>query len=382
MAIRSKIRDWIFPSKGDTFDVSYDYLLSFFNSLDSEFGGISSFLFDYELKYFFGSELDKDRQRGNEGDFALMTKTGDVLLWTGGQWTTVNKIGRLPKVNSRDPRASDILRYDEGDSWINSTSGGVFKFIGKVLVDETTDTYEALWVNREGNVEYFSNFVHQCVFYPKIDLSYKTKRLSLDENNELTFEDDLLHMSGKINSDGVLQYLEYDTHADIYIQDFLIGNIQLNREKIQTLMDMEYFNPEGGLPAHNDSEIYPWYERFERLLILLENSAQTDYNLKKTLKVNMTFSSPITEILEDETVFDAVMLENGYNVLSTENVVEMKEKYRSFFASLHFQEMSMVQKQWAMYLLGSCVAWEAYDGNIYYIDGTTMLADGNVEPTC
>ena len=382
MAIRSKIRDWIFPSKGDTFFDSYDYLLSFFNSLDSEFGAVSSFLFDYELKYFFGSELDKDRQRATEGDFALMTKSGDVLMWSGGEWIVVNKIGRLPKIHSRNPGIDDHPRYNVGDSWINSASGSVFKFLGKMLVEESTNTYEAIWVDKDGNVDYFSENISQCLFYPKINFSYKTKTQSLDENDELTFEDDLLHLSGKVNSDGVLQYMNYDTHADIYIQDFLIGTIQLNRKKVQTLMDMMYFNPEGGLPAHNDSEIYPWYQRFEQLMILLENSAQTDYDLKKTLKVKMNFTRTITEIMEDSSVFDQQMLQNGFVELSGEDIAEMKEKYRSFFASLHFQEMSIVQKQWAMYLLGSCVAWEAYDGNIYYIDGSTMLADGNIEPTC
>jgi len=382
MSIRSKIRDWIFPAKEDDFDNSYDYLLDFFNTLDEEFGGLTDFLFDYKIKKFFRTQVEISNTGGVDGEYALYIKNGDVLRYSAlNGWEVTDRIGRLPKVKQRNPNIDDIGGYDEGETWINVKSGKVFKYIGSVLVDDVSGKYEALWVNQDGNVEYYTSNIKHFLFYPKINFQYKTKTLRM-EGGEPTFEDNEIHFEGTISADGVVQYFDYDTHVDIFFNDFLIGTLIIKRKNVQTLMDLEYFNPEGGLPPHNDSEIYKWYTRFERLLMIFEISANTNNITDKVLKNGIVFNYPITEILEDQSKYNEFFDHNGYLMFQSQEVVQVKEKYRSFFSATHFSEMTVVEKQWAMYLLGNCVAWEAYDGNIYYIDGNTMLADGNVEPSC
>lgn len=382
MSIKSKIRKWIFPAKEDNFDDSYDYLLEFFNVLDEEYGGLVDFLFDYRIKKFFRTETEISNYGGEDGDYGLYIKTGDILQFSSlNGWEIKDRIGRLPKIKQRDPNISDIGVYDEGETWINVKSGKAYKFIGSMLVDDVSGLYEAMWVNQEGRVEYQTSSIKQFIFYPKMDFNFKTKTLSM-VGGLPTFEDDLMHLEGVIASDGIVQFLDHDTHVDITLKGVFIGTLIINRKNIQTLMDIQYFNPVGGLPAHGTPEIYEWFQRFERMLLVMEISANTNNQLDKVFKNGMIFNFPITEIIEDATVFNAFFDQNGYLLFPGEQVSDIKEKYRSYFSATHFQEMSIVEKQWAMYLLGSCVAWEAYDGNIYYINGNTMLADGNVEPTC
>ena len=381
MSIKSKIRDWIFPSKDDSFDDSYDYLLDFFNTLDEEFGGVTDFLFDRKITKFFRTEVELVNASGAEGDIGLYVKTGAVYRYNGTAWEEFDKIGRLPKIKQRDPNVSD-LGYDSSDTWINSLSGHTFKLIGEIDIDQYGNEVEALWCDQNGQVNSKCSVINKFYFYPSINLRYETKTLHQLPDGSLSFSDSLLHLDGSFNEDGIGQYLEHDTHMDLFIQDKLLGTLLLKRTRVQTLMDLDMFAPEGGLPVHSDEGIYPWYQKFERLLSILEISSITNDRLSKTLKLDMKFNTNIKGMIDDPLKFNQFFDDNSHMMIPEPEVKEIKERYRSFFTSLHEQEMSMDEKEFAIYLLGVCVAWQAYDGNIYYIDGNTMLADGNVEPTC
>lgn len=383
MSIKSKIRDWIFPAKEDQFDDSYDYLLEFFNTLDTEFGGVTDFLFDQTIHKFFRTETELTNAGGESGQIGLYIRTGDLYRYnsTSQAWEQFDRLGRLPKLRETNPDKNDIDLYDEGETWINIKSGQTFKYVGKTLVSENPDVYEAIWVDQNGKIPYATTSVKQFLFYPGINLTYKTKKLTL-VNGQLTFDDDLFHIEGEITNDGVIQHVDYDTHVDLFIQGFLLGTLLIKRTKVQTLMDLEYFIPEGGLPAQNDPGIYPWYERFERLLGVLEIASKVNPDLARYLRTDMVWTDTIENIMEDGVAYNDFFDANEHLLISEEDMVEIKERYRSFFAATTDQEMNMNQKAWAIYLLGQCVAWEAYDGNIYFIDGSTQLADGNVEPTC
>lgn len=382
MSIRSKIRDWIYPAKEDAFDDSYDYLLQFFNTLDEEFGGATDFLFDQRIHKFFRTSTEIENSGGTAGQIGLYIRTGDLYKYSvSNVWEKFDRLGRLPKIREADPTKDDIGLYDEGETWINSKSGRVFKYTGKTLVSTLPDVYEGIWKDQQGKIPYATSTVRQFLFYPGINLTYKTKRLS-NIDGIFTFDDGALHIEGVIGNDGVVQHFEYDTHIDVFIQGYQLGTLLIKRTKVQTLMDLEYFNPDGGLPSHSDPEIYPWYARFERMLGVLEISSKVNPDLARELRTDMVWTAPIEQIMEDQSYYNQFFDTNSHIMISEVDMLEIKERYRSFFAATTDQEMSMAQKSWAMYLLGQCIAWEAYDGNIYYIDGSTMLADGNVEPSC
>jgi len=382
MSLKSKIRDWIFPSKDDSFDDSYDYLLDFFNTLDEEFGGVIDFLFDRKITKFFRTEVEIQNTSAGEGELGLYIKSGDIYRYENSTWVIIDKVGRLPKIRQRDPNTTD-LGYDNSETWINSMSGHSFRLIGDIVIDEVTGEQEALWCDQNGQVNSSSKSVHKFYFFPSVNFRYKTKTLHQIPGGGFTYEDSLMHLDGSFNEDGIGQYLDHDTHMDIFIQDELLGTLLLKRTGAQTLMDLDIFAPEGGgLPPHDDSAIYPGYKKFERLLCMLEISSITNDRLSKTLKGDMVFNTSIFDIINNPLAFNRFFHDNAHLMISEPVVIEIKERYRSFFASLHDQEMTMDQKEFAIYLLGVCVAWQAYDGNIYYINGNTMLADGNVLPTC
>jgi len=375
MSIRSKIRDWIFPSKDDSFDNSYDYLLEFFNSLDEEFGGLADFLFDYKIKKFFRTQVEISNSGGAEGDFALYIKNGDILRYSSlNGWEVVDRIGKLPKIRPRDPDITDIA-YDSGQVWINSASGKAFKFVGSALVDDNNGDFEAIWVNQNGKVDYYTANIKQFLFYPKIDLHYKTKTLRMVDGQP-TFEDDNLHIEGQIGEDGVIQYFDFDTHVDLFLRDFLVGTLIIKRKNIQTFMDLEFFNPEGGLPEQGTPEIVPWNQRFDRLLRYISHSALVSKNVNNDILHNHQIGEILDNGLTD------FLTDNNLLAITSENMADYKARYRVLFTSLTDIEMSIDEKKWAIYLLADCFAMTAYDGNLYNVDGNDVLADGNIEPPC
>ena len=383
MSLRSKIRDWIYPSREDSFDDSYGYLLEFFNSLDEEFGGILDFLFDEHVHKIFRTLTEVENFAGEDGQIGLYIRTGDLYKYSSSTntWEIHGRLGRLPKIKQSDPTKEDIGLYDAGETWVNVKSGQTFKYIGQTLVSENPDIYEAIWVNQTGKIPYQSDTVKQLLFYPMVNFSYKTKTLS-SLNGVLTFDDERLHIEQTIDADGVIQYFNHDTHVDLFIQDFLVGTLIINRKKVQSIIDIEFFNPEGGLPAQNDPDIGPWYEKFQRLLGILEISSKTNPALSKYLRTDMKFPSTIEEMMTDGTKYNEFFDINLHTMITEYDMTEMKERYRSFFAATSDNEMTIVEKSWAIYLLGVCDLMVAYDGNIYYIDGSIMLADGNIQPIC
>lgn len=383
MPIKSSIRNWDFPAKVDYFDDSYDLLLSFFQNLDKEFGGLMDYLFGFHASKIFLSQIEADATPGLSGELAVNIRNGDKLAWNTqlGVWQKVGQIGKLPTVSDKDPTKGDEHNRINGETWINYLTGNIFKYSGKI--ETSLGHYEAIWIDQEGKVPYRNSFVKSFIFAPRMGFNYKTKTKTALPNNLFTYEDDRLHRSGKISEDGIVEYMDYDSHCDIYLNDYLIGTLEINRKPMQSLMDLEYFHPEGNLPPHNDPDIYPWYARFERLLKFLEASSVTDEKFYKTFKINMVNSEQtIEEIMETEAYYADYLLENNLTPFSTTDIMDIKEKYRSFFAGMTDQVVSISDKNWAIYLLGVCIPWEAWDGNIYYINGNEILADGNTEPIC
>lgn len=383
MAIKSSIRKWNFPSKDDYFNDSYDLLLDFFDNLDQEFGGMMDWIYGFHASKIFLTQPQIDSSPGSSGDLAINFRNGDKLAWDSSNniWKKVGKVGRLPKISEEDPTITDFENIQLGETWINYLTGNMFKYSGKV--ETSPGNYEAIWIDQEGKVPYRNSFVKSFIFAPRMGFKYKTKTKTALPNNLFTFEDDKIHRSGTIGEDGIVEYMDYDSHCDIYLNDYLIGTLLINRKPMQSLMDLEYFHPEGGLPLHNDPDIYPWYARFERLLKFLEASSITDEKFYKTFKNNMVNSvQTMEEIMETQGFYVDYLLANNLTPFSTIDVMDIKEKYRSFFAGMTDQVITIDNKNWATYLLGVCVPWQAWDGNIYYINGNEVLADGNTEPIC
>jgi len=385
MAIFSKIRKWIYPSKQDNFDQSYDYLVTFFNTLDREFGGTLEFLLGRRVDKIFLTEDEAIFNIGVLDQSAFIMTTGDIWVNNGAKWEkTVDRIGTLPKVSFKDPTKGDSA-YKEGDTWVNRLSGEVFKFIGSVKVGENpngTAIKEAIWVSSTGRVPYDNSFVNYFVFYPNVDFNYVTKTLHVDSEGVKSFEDSDPHMKGSFGDDSIGKYLNHDTHMDLFVGTTYFGTLVLNREKVMSLMDMEVFKPEGGLPSKDEWEINAWYERFERTLGLLNSMSITPNDFKNILNMKTKFPKTIPEYIESEAFYTEFYTTNNFPVITELQMGEIKEKYRSFFSGLLDIQVTNAQKLYHIYLLGLCVPYSAYDGNIYHINGQAIVADGNIEPSC
>jgi len=385
MSFASKFRKWVFPSKEDNFDVSYDLLIEFFKTLDAEFSGTIDFLYGLRIDRYFITETEMNNTVGEDDEVALYTKDGSIYRYDAeaNVWNKIDQIQRLPKIRHRNPTQEDLVGWQIGDAWLNIDSGEAFK-LSAIMTEVIRDQeYKyAIWVNSEGNCVHYSKFLFNTQFFPGVDFKYRTKQLVRDAEGNPSWDENNPHMAGTLGGNNQLQYFSHDTHADLYIHDTLVGTLILNRKRVQTLMDLDMFNPEGGLPAHNEDEINQWYMRFERLLAILELSTIEEDDNSKTLRTDIQFPFDIKSLIWDGNNFNYFLDINRLLSIPTEEMRYIKETYRAYFAAVNDQQMSMEDKLYAIYLLGTCVAWEAYDGNIYYINGNEMLADGNIEPEC
>jgi hypothetical protein len=290
-------------------------------------------------------------------------------------------IGRLPIIEKKDPSKNDFEHIRVGDVWINYLSGNVFKFAGSVETSRN-GVFEGVWVDNNGQVPYDTSVVQKNLFLPKINFNYKSVKKVVGEFGGVSFEDNLPHRHGIIGDDGIVESMWYDTHIELYIEDRLVGRLNKSGKEVLTLMDFEMFNPDGGLPAHNDDAIYPWYKKFERLLGVIELCSVVDEDFNFTFKNRINFNDSIQNIISDRDTFNGFYDVNNKGLISENDFREIKEKYRSYFVAITDQYLSIPEKTKAIYLLGVCVPWDAYDGNVYYIDGNTMYANGNEDPYC